>query len=188
MIATNKWLLISESRVDSNGCTPCRGNPNNTSHMLPTAVHTCLMYAFCGQPPYMTTFNWLPQSQNRPLYPEEVLTTKDGLAQPSSTVASFFLPCDTPGVGERGFSPMVTRQLQLIGPISPACKRYIQYLLAGANPSVLNQHMRGLQPWRWRLATYHSLTFPTSCLHFRLMASPGLQFNLVTSTKPKCWM
>jgi hypothetical protein len=116
MIATNKWLLISESRVDSNGCTTCRGNPNNMSHMLPTAVHTRLMYAFCGQPPYMTTFNWLPQSQNRPLHLEEVLTTKDGLAQPSSTVASFFLPCDTPGVGERGFGPMVTRNFSLLGP------------------------------------------------------------------------
>jgi hypothetical protein len=25
MEATNKWLLISESRSDSNRCTPCRG-------------------------------------------------------------------------------------------------------------------------------------------------------------------
>jgi hypothetical protein len=151
---------------------PVGETPNNMSCMLPTPVHACPVYAFCGQSPYVTTFHWLPQSQNRPLHPEELLTTKDRLAQPSSRVASFFLPCDSPGVGERDFGPMVTQLLKLTGPISPACDRYVQYLLAGANPSVLNRYRWGLQPWRCRLATYHSLTFPTSCLHFPLMARP----------------
>jgi hypothetical protein len=50
---------------------------------------------------------------------------------------------------------------RLFGPISLACDRYVQYLLAGANPSVLNQHRRGLQPWTWRLSTSHCPTFPT---------------------------
>jgi hypothetical protein len=45
--------------------------------------------------------------------------------------------------------------------ILPACDQYIQYLLTGANPSVLNRHRRGLQPWMCRLTTLHSLTFPT---------------------------
>jgi hypothetical protein len=31
----------------------------------------------------------------------------------------------------------------LTGPISPTCDRYVQYLLTGANPSVLNRHRRG---------------------------------------------
>jgi hypothetical protein len=43
---------------------------------------------------------------------------------------------------------------RLTGPISPTCNRYVQYLLAGANRTVLNLHRRGLQPWRCRLATY----------------------------------
>jgi hypothetical protein len=34
----------------------------------------------------------------------------------------------------------------------------------------------------------HSPTFPTSCPHFPLMASPGLQFNQVLTTKPKRWI
>jgi hypothetical protein len=55
---------------------------------------------------------------------------------------------------------------RLTGPISPACDRYVQYLLAGVIPSVLNRHRWGLQPWRCRLATYHSPIFPISCLHF----------------------
>jgi hypothetical protein len=32
------------------------------------------------------------------------------------------------------------------GPISPACDRYVQYLLMGTNRTVLNRHRRGLQP------------------------------------------
>jgi hypothetical protein len=35
---------------------------------------------------------------------------------------------------------------RLIGTISPACDRYVQYLLVRVNPSVLNWHRRGLQP------------------------------------------
>jgi hypothetical protein len=56
---------------------------------------------------------------------------------------------------------------RLTGPITPICDRYIQYLLAGANSSVLNWHRRGLQSWRCQLFTYHSSTFPIV----------GLQFN-----------
>jgi hypothetical protein len=32
----------------------------------------------------------------------------------------------------------------------------------------------------------HSSTFPTSCLHFPLMAPPGLHFNQVLAKRPKC--
>jgi hypothetical protein len=46
------------------------------------------------------------------------------------------------------------------------CDRYVQYLLAGLNPLILNRHKRGLQSWRFRLSTYHSLTFSIDSLHF----------------------
>jgi hypothetical protein len=55
---------------------------------------------------------------------------------------------------------------RLTGPISPACDRYVQYLLAEANPSVLNRHRWGLHPWRCRLFTCHSPTFPVDGLPF----------------------
>jgi hypothetical protein len=48
---------------------------------------------------------------------------------------------------------------RLTGPISSACNWYVQYLLAGANPSILNRQRRGLQPWRCQLSTSHSPTF-----------------------------
>jgi hypothetical protein len=48
------------------------------------------------------------------------------------------LPHNSLGVGERGFGQVVTQLHQLTGPISPACDRYVRYLLTGTNPSVLN--------------------------------------------------
>jgi hypothetical protein len=79
----------------------------------------------------------------------------------------------------RGHKPSSWRwpTTRFIGPISPACDRYVQYLLTGANPSVLNRHRRGLQPCRCRFFTYHSLTFPTSCLPFPLKAPLGLRLS-----------
>jgi hypothetical protein len=124
---------------------PAGENLTNTPRTLPTPVHAHPPYASYGQSPYVATFHWLSQSRNKPLHSEEVLAIKDRLTQPSSWVASFLLPCDSPGVEERSFSLMVTQLPQLTGPISPACDRYVQYLLTGANPSVLNRHMRGLQ-------------------------------------------
>jgi hypothetical protein len=81
-----------------------------------------------------------------PLHLREVLVTEDKLAQPSSLVTSFPLPHDSLGVGERGFGQVVTQLHQLIGPITPACDWYVQYLLTGTNPLVLNRHRQGLQP------------------------------------------
>jgi hypothetical protein len=66
-----------------------------------------------------------------PLHPGEVLVIEDRLARPSSWVTSFPLPHDNLGVGERGFSQVVTQLYQLTGHITPACDRYIQYLLVG---------------------------------------------------------
>jgi hypothetical protein len=43
---------------------------------------------------------------------------------------------------------------RLTGLISLASDRYIQYLLSGANRTVLNWHRHGLQSWRCCLATY----------------------------------
>jgi hypothetical protein len=150
-------IQVTAIRIDVH---PVGENPINMPRMLPTSVHTRPAYAFCGQSPYVTTFHRLPQSRNRRLHPEEVLTTEDRLAQSLSWVASFFLPYDNAGVGERGFGSMVTQLHQLTGPISPACNQYVQYLLAGANPSVSNRHRRGLQPWRYRLGAYPLLDLP----------------------------
>jgi hypothetical protein len=131
---------VAATRIDVH---PAGENPTNMPRTLPTPVHARLTYASCGQSPYVITFHWLPRSRNKPLHPQEVLATKDRLAQPSTWVASFLLPCDSLGVGERSFDPIVTQLPQLTGPILVVCHWYIQYLLAGVNPSVLNRHRQG---------------------------------------------
>jgi hypothetical protein len=73
-----------------------------------------------------------------PLHPGEVLATEDKLVQLLSWVISFPFPHDSLGVGERDFGQVVTQLHQFTGPITPACDWYIQYLIAEANPSVLN--------------------------------------------------
>jgi hypothetical protein len=91
------------------------------------------------------------------------LATKDRLARSSSWVTSFPLPHDSLGVGERGFSQVVTQLHQLTKSISPACNRYIQYLLTCTNPSVLKRHRRGLPHRNLRIATVLSPPFPSEC-------------------------
>jgi hypothetical protein len=78
-----------------------------------------------------------------------------------------------------GAKPSIYQQpaTRLTRPISPVCDRYVQYLLVGANRTVLNRHRRGLQPWRCRLSMYHSPTFPTIYLPFPLVDPPGLHLT-----------
>jgi hypothetical protein len=52
---------------------------------------------------------------------------------------------------------------RLTGLISPACDRYVQYLLTGTNPSVLNQHKPGLPHRNLRITTALSPPFPSVC-------------------------
>jgi hypothetical protein len=55
-----------------------------------------------------------------------------------TVVSGHLIPHDSLVVGERGFSQVVMQLHQLIELITSACYRYVQYLLVGANPSVLN--------------------------------------------------
>jgi hypothetical protein len=49
MVATNKQLLISESRADSNRCTPYRGKPDQYDmyafHTIPCTPSVCFLQA-----------------------------------------------------------------------------------------------------------------------------------------------
>jgi hypothetical protein len=98
-----------------------------------------------------------------PLHPREVLATEDRLVQPSSWVTSFPLPHDNLGVKEKCFDQVATQLHQLTGHISPACDRYIRYLLTGTNPSVLNRHWWGLPHRNLKIATTLSSPFPSEC-------------------------
>jgi hypothetical protein len=133
MTATNKWLLISESRGDSNRCTPCKGKPDQ---------HTT--YAFHSSPCLPSVcFMWVVLIRDNlslaPMKSKQAPTPRRSLGNQRQTSPAVVLgdlippPMRQPWSSERGFGPMVTQLHQLTGPISPACDQYVQYLLMGAN-------------------------------------------------------
>jgi hypothetical protein len=147
---------------------------------MPYALHAWFTYSpepyiSCG--PCKTTFHRSPQNRNRPLHPKEVLTTKDRLAQPSSWVVSFFLPCDSPWVEERGFGPVVTQLLQLTRPINTSMWS-VRSILARGGYNLRGADLPHItpRPSQPAISTFH------------LRAPPGLQFNQVPSTRPRCWV
>jgi hypothetical protein len=74
--------------------------PDHTSHVV-----------------HIGSLSLVPTRSNGSLHPKEILATKNRLAQPLSWVDSFFLHCDSLGVGERRFSQVVTQLHRLTGPI-----------------------------------------------------------------------
>jgi hypothetical protein len=132
--------------------------------MLPTPIHVRPTYASCGWSPYVATFHEPSTELSR----ATTLEKRGSRHNPQhagwptrGSVPSFSPKPINEAVGAK---PCINQWQanRLTRPISPACDRYIQYLLAGANSSVLNRHRQGLQPWRCRLSTYHSPTFLTS--------------------------
>jgi hypothetical protein len=135
-MTTNKRLFISESHGDSNRCTPCRGNPINTPH-------SCIS---CGQ--RIATFHKVVNSDRQSHCSREkglpTQSTARRLTDP--WVRTQFLSEDSHW-SSGGKATLCWRYTtRLTGPISIAYDWYIQYLLVGANPSVLHRHKRGLQP------------------------------------------
>jgi hypothetical protein len=143
-------------------------NPINRTRTLPTSVHVCLTYAFCGQSSYIATFHKSSTELSRATAPEK----KDFWHNPQhvgwpirGSVPSFSLEPTNEAVGVK---PSICRRqaTRLTGPISSTCNRYIQYLLTGTNTSVLNRHRWGLQPCRcWLTNTTPRPSQPT-VLHF----------------------
>jgi hypothetical protein len=156
MTATNKRLLIFESHGNSNQCTPCRGKPDQHVIRFPRSVHVYSTTIHISRGPYIATFHAvINRFEQIHCTREEWLPTQSTTHRSSDPwVRTQLLSHNSQwSSGEKSnfYWQPTTR---LIGPISPACDRYVQYLLAGANWTVLNRHKRMLQPWRCRLVTY----------------------------------
>jgi hypothetical protein len=154
MTATNKRLLISESRGDSNRCTPCRGKSDQHATYASHSSSCTPGIRFLWAVPVHDNLSLAPMKLKQTPTAERSLGNQR-LTDPAVILGGLVPPpMRRPWVGERSFDIMFTQLHQLTGPISLACNRYVQYLLVGVNPSVLNRHRRGLQPWRCRLAAY----------------------------------
>jgi hypothetical protein len=178
--ATNKRLIISESRGDSNRCTPCKGKLDQHGtyawRTLPAGDPcTCGVRFLHAVPVRDNLSRVIDRVEQAHCSQEEGFHTQSTARRwPIRGSVPSFSP--EPANEAVGAKPIIYRRpaTRLIGRIIPVCDRYIQYLLAGANRTVLNRHRWGLQPWRCRLSMYHSLTFPTTCLPFPLVAPPDL--------------
>jgi hypothetical protein len=147
--------------------------------MLPTPVHVHPTYASCGQSPYAATFHTDPTELDRFFAPEKKCSRLHLLARLSG-------PQDPPQFlsqhihWSNALKPNIYRHqaTRLTGPISPTCDQYVQYLLTGTNPSVLNWHRREL-PHR-KLQNSHN-TLPAPSLPrvplIPLMAPPGVRLS-----------
>jgi hypothetical protein len=181
MTATNKWLLISESRGDSDWCTLCRGNPNQhaayASHASPRAPDVRFLWAV----PVCSNLSWIiDRVEHAHCSREEGLSTQFTARRwPIHGSVPTFSP--EPANEAVGVKPSIYQRPanRFTGLISPVCDRYVHYLLAGAKWTVLNWHRWWVQPWRCRLATYPLPDLPNQLSPLSPSGPAGLQFNQV---------
>jgi hypothetical protein len=134
--------------------------------MLPPPIHVRYTYAFCGWSPYVATFHADPTELDRFTVPQKKcsrLHLSTWLSGPRCLNFSSNITIKAVHLSQTYVDEQATR---LTGPISLACDQYVQYLLTGVNPSVLNQHRWGLQPWKCRLATSHPRPSQLTTLYF----------------------
>jgi hypothetical protein len=146
MATMNKRVLISESHGDSNRCTLCRGKPLPTRHVrFPHQSTYARRTLHVGGPRTWQPFTLTQQSWTDSLLPRKKYSRLHLPARLSG-------PWDPPQFlfqhshWSSALKPNICRQhaTRFTGLISPACDQYVQYLLTGTNPSILNRHSRGL--------------------------------------------
>jgi hypothetical protein len=145
MTATNKRLHISESRGDLNRCTPCRGKPDQHVTRFSRSVRVWSMIIRISRGPHVATFRTVV---NR--FEQINCTREEGLPTQSTThrltdlwIHTQLLSHNNPWSSGEKWSFCWHPTTRLTGLISPTCDRYVQYLLVGANPSILNRHRWG---------------------------------------------
>jgi hypothetical protein len=141
---TNKRLLISESRDDLNQCTSCRGKPDQhatyASHSSPHMSDVHFLWAV----PVRDNLSLAPTKSKQAHTPGRSLGNQ---RQTDPTIVLGNLippPMRKPWSRGEMFWPNGYTATSAYWSISPAYDRYVQYLLVGANRTVLNQHRQEL--------------------------------------------
>jgi hypothetical protein len=190
MTVTNKRLVISESRGDSNWCTPCRGKPDQhityVSHASPSTPRARFLWAVPIRGNLSRVIDKVEQAH---------CTREEGLPTQSTahrwsirgSIPSFSPEPANEAVGAK---PSIYQRpaTRLFGPISPVCDRYIQYLLAGANRTVLNWHMRGATTLEVPAFHVPLLDLPNQLSPLSPSGPARSPFNQILTTKPKWWV
>jgi hypothetical protein len=136
------------------------------------------------------TRTWQPSTSHRQSWTESLLPRKrapDTIPSTLTDRSAGPYPVSLPNQPIKQWRKSNTYQQQttrFTRPISPACDRYIQYLLMGATERSLTDTGGGYNLEGVGLPHIHSPTFTTSCLFFPLVAPPSLHFNQAPAFKP----
>jgi hypothetical protein len=173
MTATNKWLLISESRGDLNRCIPCRGKPNQyvtyASHSSPRTPGVRFLRA-------------VPVCDNLSLTPmksKHAYTPRRSLGNQRQTGPAVVLgdlippPMRQPwGRGERFQSNGYTNTSAYWAHIISMRSVHLILVYGGQPKGPLIDTSRCYNLEGASLPRIHSPTFPSSYLRFPLMPCP----------------
>jgi hypothetical protein len=186
--ATNKWLLISESRGDSNRCTPCRGKLDQHAARFPRSVHVWSMTIRISCGPHIGTFHIvINRFEQIHCTREEGLPTQSTARQTSDPrLRTQLLSHNNQRAVGKSQAPVDNRLLGSLGPYHRHAIGTFNTCLRGPTEWSLIDTGGGYNLGGAILPHTHSSTFPSSCPHFPIMAPPGLHFNQVLANRPKC--
>jgi hypothetical protein len=161
---TNNWLLIFESHGDSNRCTPYRGKTDaHDTYASRTNLRTSyIRFLRAAHIRGNLSQGIINVGRTLLLMRKRAPDTTPSPTEWSTGLPPSFSPNTVIEVIMKANNLLMNKLEWFTGSITPVCDRYVQYLVTGANPSVVNRHRRGLQSWRCRLATTHSSTFLTN--------------------------
>jgi hypothetical protein len=136
-------ILIYDSHDDSNWCTPYRGKPDEHATHFRCPVRVWPSTICLSHGPRITTFHVTVNRFEQIHWPQEGLLTQSTARQPWVRTQ---LLSQQPMKHLAKVKLLLTIGYYACWTHIPACDRYVQYLLARANPSVLNWHRWRLQP------------------------------------------
>jgi hypothetical protein len=159
------------------------------TRMLPTPVHIHPVYASCGQSPYVATFS---RVVNRVGHSH--CSREKGLPTQSTThrltdprIRTQFLSWTSQWSSGKSHTSINSRLLGLPGAYHWHAIGTFNTCSQGPTHRSLTDTGGGYNLEGVSFPRTHSPTFSTSCLPFPIVA-PGLYFNQVLTTKPKCWV
>jgi hypothetical protein len=163
------------------------GEPDQHATHIPCLVHIWFQTIRISHSQHIATFHIVVNRFEQILCPrEEGLSTQPTARRLiSSRVRTQLLSHNIQWGSEKKTSFCWQLATKLTEPISPTCDRYVQYLLTGANPSVLNRHRRGynLGGAGFPYTTPRPSQPAVSTFHIR--APSGLQLKHIPPIKPK---
>jgi hypothetical protein len=169
---------------------PAGENSTNTTRTLPTPIHVCPAYASCGWSPYVATFHESSTELDRVTAPEKKGSRHNTQHAdwPIRGSVPSFSPKPTNEAVEKAKTSINNRLLGLPGSYHWHAIDTFNTCSRGPTERSLIDTVGGYHLGGASLPHTHSLTFPTSCLPFPLVALPDPHFNHVLTTKPKCWV